>query len=314
LALYHLRLVKALPKALAHGRVRHRCQLQSAPSSPEESGPDCEYGIGLFIDVAAVSGTPAARLASRSAAVWQQRIPRYIRAAYEVKKLDEFAEHLVRKRTLPKPASGVSSVDDVLAMGRRTDLRRERDLFFGHRLASLLESTEADGEPPAEITQILDLGLDEYSAYLEIISAYKGDFHRRYLNQCLDSLLLKNRAGALIAQPQGSQRRFILDSRLIEVLLQIALLQPSGNWAFHTEPLRVDQFLTILRLRYGLYIDRLPNGEGFSRPSIDDHAALRDNVRAFTDRLREIGFYSDLSDAYLTQTISPRYAISEQVR
>ncbi|MGH3696586.1 MAG: methylation-associated defense system protein MAD7 [Pseudonocardiaceae bacterium] len=314
LALYHLRLIKALPKALARGHVRHRCQLPSVPAAPEESGPDCEYGIGLFLDVAAVSGTPAARLASRSAAVWQQRFPSYIRSAYEVKKLDEFAEHLVLKRKLPKPTGGVFSVDDVLTMGHRTDLRRERDQFFGYRLASLLESTEADGEPPAEITQILELGLDDYSAYLEILSAYKGDFHRRYLNQCLDSLLLKNRAGALIAQPQGSQRRFILDSRLIEVLLQIALLQPSDNWAFHTEPLRVDQFLTILRLRYGLYVDRLPDGDGFSQPSIDDHAALRDNVRAFTDRLREIGFYSDLSDAYLTQTISPRYAISEQAQ
>jgi hypothetical protein len=36
---------------------------------------------------------------------------------------------------------------------------------------------------------------------------------------------------------------------------------------------------------------------------------LRDNRAAFIARLREIGFYSDLSDAYLTQTITPRYII-----
>ena len=30
---------------------------------------------------------------------------------------------------------------------------------------------------------------------------------------------------------------------------------------------------------------------------------------AFISRLREIGFYSDLSDAYLTQTVTPRYTI-----
>ena len=37
----------------------------------------------------------------------------------------------------------------------------------------------------------------------------------------------------------------------------------------------------------------------------------RHNVRAFTGRLREVGFYRDLSDAYVTQTITPRFRIAE---
>jgi hypothetical protein len=307
LALYHLRLVKALPPAVATGSGRHRCHLPAA-ASPEKSGPDCEYRIGLLVDVAGRAGT--AHLAARSAAIWQQRLPAYVRAAYEIKKLDEFGEHLVRKRRLPPAAGGVFTVDAALALGRNKEYRRERDAFFAQRLDDLLESVDPASELPAEIAQILDLAMDEKTTYLEILTAYRGDFHRRYLNECLDSLLLKNRAGALIAQPRGQPRRFVLDSRLIEVLLQIALLRPSGG-AFHTESLRVDEFLTVLRLRYGIHVDRLPAGEGFAPPSIDDRAALRDNVRAFTDRLREIGFYSDLSDAYLTQTIRPRYVISE---
>ena len=44
-------------------------------------------------------------------------------------------------------------------------------------------------------------------------------------------------------------------------------------------------------------------------PSIDDNAALRQNASAFTDRLREVGFYRDLSDAYVSQTVTPRYRI-----
>jgi hypothetical protein len=77
-----------------------------------------------------------------------------------------------------------------------------------------------------------------------------------------------------------------------------------------TAELRVDEFLTILRERYGLYIDRLPTSDGFGRASITDHAALRANLSAFVDRLREIGFYADLSDAYLSQTITPRYVVT----
>ena len=66
-----------------------------------------------------------------------------------------------------------------------------------------------------------------------------------------------------------------------------------------------------VRERYGIYIDQLPRGDGFATTSIEDRRALRDNARAFIGRLREVGFYRDLSDAYVTQTITPRYRIAE---
>jgi len=49
-----------------------------------------------------------------------------------------------------------------------------------------------------------------------------------------------------------------------------------------------------------------------ARAALDDHKAFRDNVRAMKDRLREIGFYDDMSDAYNAQTIRPRYAVDER--
>ena len=115
----------------------------------------------------------------------------------------------------------------------------------------------------------------------------------------------------LIAQPRPKNvpRRFVLDSRLLEVLLQIAVLQPGGVLGYHTGDLRIDELLTFLRQRYGLYIDRLPRGDGFGVQSITDHRALRTNLAAFTSRLREVGFYRDLSDAYVTSTVTPRYRI-----
>ncbi len=88
------------------------------------------------------------------------------------------------------------------------------------------------------------------------------------------------------------------------------MLRPGGARGYHTAALRIDEFLEAIRERYGLYVDRIPPGDGFGVPSITDHAALRANLTAFTTRLREIGFYTDLSDAYLAQTITPRYAVS----
>ena len=51
--------------------------------------------------------------------------------------------------------------------------------------------------------------MDEFTTYVEVITHYRVKFHRQYLTECLDTLLLKNRPGAMIAQPRGGQRRFI---------------------------------------------------------------------------------------------------------
>ena len=75
-----------------------------------------------------------------------------------------------------------------------------------------------------------------------MITHYRVKFHRQYLTECLDSLLLKNRPGAMIAQPRGGHARFTLDSRLLEVLLQLSLLDGQPAAPSHG-PLRVDEFL-----------------------------------------------------------------------
>jgi hypothetical protein len=124
-------------------------------------------------------------------------------------------------------------------------------------------------------------------------------------------MFLKGRPGELLTQPRGRAgvRRFVLDSRLLEVLLQVCLVQPDDSGRMRTRPMRVDEVLDTLRTRYGLYIDTLPSEDGFHGPDLPDRAALRANTAAFVDRLREIGYYRDLSDAYLTQTVTPRFTI-----
>jgi hypothetical protein len=262
------------------------------------------------LDAANRPSTAIARLAERSADVWYRRIPGFVRAYFIVKKLDEFANYLTRHGKLTRPADGFA-VADVLPL-LEGQQKSEREPYFKARLASVTEDSGAYEEKLApEIAQLLEMGLPAFDTYIEVLIAHRGDFHRRYLVECLDSLLMKNRPGALIVQPRvrNAPRRFILDSRLLEVLLQIAVLRPGGVVGYHTAPLRIEEVLSFLRERYGLYIDRLPPGDGFGAPSIQDRAALRENVAAFTARLREIGFYRDLSDAYVTQTVTPRYVI-----
>ncbi|MFP8960773.1 methylation-associated defense system protein MAD7 [Streptomyces nanhaiensis] len=318
LALGQLKTMKLLPAAVARSGTDPACARDRCPATADAPDPlaGCPFRIGLFVDVAGVPGTPAAALAEHSAEHWLRRIPDFVRAAYTVRKLDDFAEHLVGQGKTAKPQRGHFTVSELLRFGTDS-YRRLRDEFFGARLTSILDDTPVS-EQPEEVRPLLDasMGLDPFEQYLELLMAYRGRYHHKYIVDTIDSLLLKNRPGAAITQPHGGRRRFVLDSALLEVLVQVALLRlnprsSSSPYTHHTVSLRLDEFLALLRDRYGLHVDRLPAQDGFGAAGLEEETALRVNTEAFTTRMREIGFYDDLSDAYLTQVITPRFTITE---
>jgi hypothetical protein len=317
LALYHLRLFKLLPSLVRRQGADPTCAAcPMDPKSPTDPHGDCPHRIGLLLDVAGQPGTDMAALAERSADAHYRRIPLFVKAYLATKKLDEFAADLVRRGKLARPAAGHFTIGEVLELLGPAH-RAEREKFFGQRVYGLIQDTgsAAGTDLDPELAAVTKMELDDYESYVEMLVALdvaRGNrSHRQYITECLDSLLLKNRPGALVTQPRVKQasRRFVLDSRLLEVLLQIAVLKPGGALDYHTQELRVEELLTFLRERYGLYVDRLPRGDGFGIASIADRRALRANLAAFTSRLREVGFYQDLSDAYVTQTVTPRYRI-----
>lgn len=319
LALNHLRLFKLLPALLKRKGHDPTCAPSSCPMNPksiEDPHGDCPYRIGLLLDVAAQPGSAIAAMAERSADTHYRRIPGFVKAYFATRKLEEFAIDLVRRGKLNNSTKGYFNVGEVLQLA--TPMHKgEREKFFGQRVYGLIadSSGTGDGDLDPEIKAVAEMGLSEFETYIEMLVALRGKFHRQYITECIDSLMLKHRPGALIAQgrTKNAPRRFVFDSRLLEVLLQIAVLRPGGSLGYHTGELRIDELLVFLRERYGLHIDQLPRGDGFGPPSILDRQALRENARAFVSRLREIGFYRDLSDAFVTQTITPRYRIAEDV-
>jgi hypothetical protein len=316
LALYHLRLLKLLPAWQRSQNGDPLCAEAACPMKPRSARVpqgDCPYQLGLFVDLTGTADSAPATLAERSADGYYRQIPSFIRAYFSAKKLDEFAEYLVTRNKLIRGLGKHFSVGELFAL-QSDAYREEREKFFNGRLVDLLDSLKDDAGGLDEDTAALSkLGLSDFDTYIEILVAQRGAFHRGYIVESLDSTMLKNRSGALLAQARtrNAPRRFVLESRLLEVLLQIAVLRVDDS-GYHTAEMRIEDLLTFLRERYGLYIDQLPPDNGFTSPSIDDRKALRTNVQAFTARLREIGFYRDLSDAYVTQTVVPRYKIAGQ--
>jgi hypothetical protein len=311
LALYHLKLLKLLPAIVQRQGGDPICAKCPVNSQSDRIYGECAYSIGLVVDLGDPENSHMAELARRSCDRHYRRIPTYIQAHFIAKKLDEMASNLY-KRGKFAPATDNFTIGEVLQL-LQPNYNQERENFFESRLSQLIEGYEQgeDSSLPPEIEKIIELQLSNFETYIEILVALRGTIHRRRITECLDSLLLKNRESGLLRQPRTKPRWFVFGSRLLEVLLQIAVLEPQDG-KFKTREIRIDELLQFLRERYGLYIDRLPTEDGFEEPSIKDRQALRKNVQAFKTRLREIGFFQDLSDAYVTQTVTPRYTISAE--
>jgi hypothetical protein len=312
LGLYHLRIIKLLPALVRRHGADPICEPKNCPVAPAETRAHggCPYRVYLLVDLSNEIDGQMAELARHSADVHYRRIPNYVAAHYLVRKLDEFAQYLSKKvGKVPAPAQGFFAIGDLLRF-LEPPYAGERDSYFKMRLAGLLEDTSGGTreEIDPEVRRVAEMSLKDLEMFIEILMALRGPYHRRYITEFLDSVLKRGDAG-IMHQSKSRARRFYLGSHLLEVLLQIAVLRSSGS-GFYTRELRIDELLTFLEERYGIYIDRLPPADGFGVASINDLAALRRNVESFKGRLREVGFFRDLSDAFVTQTITPRYVIA----
>jgi hypothetical protein len=298
LALFHLRLLKLVPALVKRQSADPICAPAACPLNPHNfANPygDCPYQIGLVVDMGDPTNSHMAELAQRSADIHYRRIPAYVQAHLTLKKLHEMAEYLRKINRLPLPAVGYFAVADILLL-LQPKYSQEREAFFKSRLVTLVEdSAGGESELDPELKRITEMGLTDFETFIEILVTNRGQFYRSYITESLDSFLLKNTDAGLLRQfrARNSPRFFSLGSRLLELLLQLAVLRPTGAGSFETRSdMRVDELLHFLRERYGLYVDRLPVNEGMGQPNILDQQALRINVTAFKTRLREIGFPS----------------------
>ena len=121
---------------------------------------------------------------------------------------------------------------------------------------------------------------------------------------------MKNTSSKLLADSRSRRhpRRGALGSKLLETLVQLLVIQDKPNGGFETRSLSIDELVEEIRNRYGLIINGLEE-ERFAETGVEANEAFRINMEAFKDKLRQIGFYTDMSDAYILQKIRPRYKL-----
>ena len=305
LGLYTLRVARQLSGWIRDCGAHARCRDCPVHGNTQDPFADCPYPVSFTTDMGGDYRTRMAQLAQEDAAGEYARLGDFIKAVFSMNQLLRYA----REERISEDPFDVPTL-----LQARTP---EFEADFKAVLKQIRGLNEEDESLSPEVEAILDAGLPSFETLIELVTHVRQAHHIKYLVQMLDKVFQKNAPfGSLVqGKSRANPRRWQLGGRMLEVLVQLAVLKaedtPSGR-CFFTEPILVEDFLAWVERRYGFVIAPAVTPAGRKPVSLDEHRAFRENVRAFKDRLREIGFYDDLSDAYNAQTIRPRYAIDPE--
>ena len=222
----------------------------------------------------------------------------YFKAVFEINAVQKRQEFITQN---------LDSVDDIL--GFLKNRPANFDTFYEYKLAGILERFKEDEEEDRK-TFIESIQFEEnnFDKYVQALLKAKGAYQYRYYQYFLDAISMKNTDYGFTADGRSRRhpRRAVLGSRLLETLVQLLVLDPKEGGGFKARALSIDELIAKLRSRYGIIINGL-NEPRFAEGDIETHLAFKENVDAFKNKLRQIGFYTDLSDAYILQKIRPRY-------
>ena len=182
--------------------------------------------------------------------------------------------------------------------------------FFLSKIDQIIKGVDDDDKNAIENMLQFYAQNDYFGRYIHLLekanggSAYQYPFHLRMI----DSLSMKNSDSMLIADGRRSKkhpRRGVIGSKLLELMVQLLVLD-ENNGSYVCSSLSIEELADRIRTRYGLIINGT-NEPRFINADVETHAAFKENMDALKNNLRQIGFYTDLSDACILQKIRPRY-------
>ena len=306
LGLFTLRVGRQLAGWVRDKQAHPACMSCPVHGRSENPFAKCPYQVSLTVDMGADFRTRMARIAQESAKAAYDRLLDLIKAIFAMNQLLRYAHD----NRLPD--------DPANALRLLAERRQEFDVHFQAVLLGIKQlNQENEEELTADDQAILAAGLTPFDTVVELVTQIRQKHHWSYIVQMVDKVFQKNSPfGALVqGRSLANPRRWQLGGRLLEVFVQLAVLKAKGDQqdrGFSTQPILIDDFVRWIERRYGFVVgpSELPGGMRPVTP--EEHRAFRENVRALKDRLREIGFYDDLSDAYNAQTVRPRYALGGQ--
>lgn len=273
--------------------------IHTLPRMVEEGNHTVRVDWSIVVDVTDDFESKVAHISSEDVETLNNSVYDYIKSTFQINaalrrlKLDKTnSEHLHRALQLLK------------------DKPHDFEIYFETQWDNLCNTL--DQEDRALINDMVKYEDTYFDRYVELILKARGGYQFRFHKELIDNLSQKNNERGFLAQGRSRKhsRRYVLGTRLLETLVQILVLESNGT-DFQTKTLSIEDLIYKIRERYGLIINGLSE-ERFKDADLNTHLAFKENVQAFKLKLRQIGFYNDLSDAYILQRIRPRYELNKK--
>ncbi len=259
--------------------------------------PACEHHPDIFVDLTNGQNRICDELAKDNVARHYEAMYRYFRSHYKLAKLDEFSH------TFP---GYTGALDELVKFMSHKDV----DAYFRIKLSEVCRLEEGEEQDP-EIQAILDLELAPFEAYSEILTQKTFKTRMRNHRALMASLCGLNRDDGFLHGGRGQKRKYVMGNQLLELLVQLAVVDARsrhGQVEFCTKPVTITNFVKWLASRYGILVDT-------TRTHNDDPEVARGlevNYSTLKERLRQLGFFTDLSDASISQVIRPRFPVNPE--
>lgn len=268
------------------------------PTMIKEGTRNIEDDFSVIVDVTDNFESKVSRFACEDMEKTINGLYQFFKSSFEI--------NAVQKR-YESSLTNIDSVDDLLAILKNKP--DNFDAFYENKFIDVLGRFKPEEEEDKKL--LLDSVQYEnsfFDKYVMTLVKAKGAYQYRYYQQFLDAISMKNTDYGFLADGRSRKhpRRAVLGSRLLEMLVQLLVLEPKDGAGFTSHSLSIDDLIAKLRSRYGIVINGL-NEAKYSNADLETHLAFKENVDAFKNKLRQIGFYTDLSDAYILQKIRPRY-------
>ncbi|AZB17515.1 hypothetical protein EG352_06915 [Chryseobacterium indologenes] len=269
------------------------------PKMIEDGTSDIGDDWNIVLDATDNHESKAAKIAAEDAENLINKVYDYIKATFQI-------NATLRRLKLDKNNS--ENVNKALQVLKEKP--SDFEIYFETQWDNLYNNLEE--EDRLMIKDMVRYEDTYFDRYIETILKARGTYQYRYHIQLIDNLSQKNNERGFMAQGRSRKhpRRFVLGTRLLETLVQILVLESKDN-QFNTRTLSIEELIQSIRERYGLVINGL-NENRFGDADLQTHLAFKENVDSFKRKLRQIGFYNDLSDAYILQRIRPRYELNAQ--
>jgi len=238
-----------------------------------------------------------------------KEVEQYFKSAYFMKKLEEFAGSYLAPDQ--KQQRGPEYVKLILKGYRN---HRDLDGYFARDIQHVREAgyDEESKQYNPEVDRIIsicnDRKLSRLETFVEILYHFQYGTLREQHRKLIAGLCGTELDRGFMTGRGRAKRKYVIGNELLEVLIQLAVLEyRESDDSWQSRPIPIRTFVDWLRGRYGLLIDTCgPSGQ----ESEKTNRALAANFEALKTRLRQLGFFTDLSDASNSQVIMPRFQIA----